>query len=106
MSKIKAYIKAPGKKPHSTWISNTLENFQSHVGGYIETVTLTEDLVIICNEEGRLIGLPHNCEVSGVDFVGTIIFVGIAGDEFCDVPISRKAFRILFPNLFEEGDHV
>jgi hypothetical protein len=106
MSKIKAYIKAPGKKPHSIRISNTIENLQSHVGGYIETVTLTEDLVIICNEEGRLIGLPHNCEVHGVDFVGTIIFVGISGDEFCDVTISWEGFKVLFPNLFEEGAYV
>ena len=55
--------KEPGKDPVLTDIDNTLEAFQKNVGGYIETVTLTEELMIVCNEEGRIQSLPYNCTV-------------------------------------------
>lgn len=35
-------------------IENTLEALQHEVGGYIETLTLTSDLVLIMDEEGCL----------------------------------------------------
>lgn len=71
--KIKVIVKDPEKPARVVWISNTLENLQKTVGGYIETVTISTDAVIICNEEGNLLGLPHNCRFCGCDFVGTII---------------------------------
>ena len=67
-------------------MGNTLKALQREVSGYIETVTIASDAVIICNEEGRILGLPDNCRVCGVDFVGTVLIVGTKGDEFCDVP--------------------
>lgn len=70
-----------------TEVDNTLKALQEVVGGHIEAVTLATDLVIICNEEGRLMGLPHNCEVCGWEFVGTIAAVGVNGEEFTDVPL-------------------
>ncbi|MBS6476066.1 MAG: DUF3846 domain-containing protein, partial [Clostridiales bacterium] len=51
MNKIKVIIKRPDSKPYTTWISNSLENLQRTVGGYIETVTLATDCVLIVNEE-------------------------------------------------------
>jgi len=99
--KIKAIIKRADSKPYVTWISNTLENLQNLVDGYIETVTLAKDMVIICNEEGRLLGLPHNCNICGVDFVGDILFVGVAKDEFADVPIDLQYLKLLLPQLWE-----
>lgn len=86
MNKIKVYVKEPGQTPALREIDNTLEALQEIVGGYIETVTVATDLVIICNEEGRLQGLAPNCRILGYDFVGPIIFAGVAGDEFADVP--------------------
>lgn len=79
-------IKEPGKAPVvDPTFENALESFQAAVGGYIETVTLATDLIIICNEEGRLMGLPHNCNVCGVDFVGTILAVGSKGEDFASL---------------------
>lgn len=92
--KIKAIIKRADKaEPYVTWVSDSLKNLQNQVGGYIETVTVEEGLVIICNEEGRLLGLPHNCEVCGCEFVGDILFVGVDGDEFADCPADLKTIR-------------
>ena len=83
---MKAIRKKPGCEPELIDIDNTLKSLQAEVGGYIETVTIASDAVVICNEEGRLCGLPHNCRFFGVDFVGTILVVGRNKDEFCDVP--------------------
>lgn len=104
--KIKCIIKRPDEEfGHMTSVSATLKNLQKNVGGYIETVTLynmtpvgpgeisSSGLVIICNEEGRLKGLPHNCNVMGVDFVGDIIAIGFKGDDFCDIPISFAQWK-------------
>ena len=105
MRKLSVIVKRPGSKPYHTYISDSLENLQNFVGGYIETLTFFEDMAVICNEEGRLRDLPYNCEVLGVEFVGDIIFVGINGDEFDDIPIDFKTFKILFQDLFEEVVH-
>ena len=82
---MKAIRKKPGCAPELVEVDNTLKALQTEVGGYIETVSIA-DVVIICNEEGRLCGLPYNCRFVGVDFVGTILVVGRDRDEFCDVP--------------------
>ena len=82
---MQAIRKKPGCEPELIDIDNTLAALQQEVGGYIETVSIA-DVVIVCNEEGRLCGLPYNCRFVGVDFVGTILVVGRNKDEFCDVP--------------------
>lgn len=99
--KIKVLVKEPGKNPRSVYISNTLKNLQNTVGGYIECVTLAENMVIICNEEGLIKGLPYNCNTCGIDFVGTIIFAGIKGDEFTNIPIDYNGAKTLFKSLWE-----
>lgn len=83
---MKVIYKAPGCQPEPRDIPNTLEELQAAVGGgHIETVTIALDAVIICNEEGRLRGLPHNCRIFGVDFVGPILIAGVDEDEFSDL---------------------
>lgn len=74
--KILVCIKRPGEAAYvEPAFDNTLEAFQQAVGGYIETVTICEDLVLICNEEGRLRNLPENGWICGVHFVGTVLAV-------------------------------
>lgn len=85
---IKVYVKKAGKKAELKEIKNDLGTLQRLVGGYIETVTLG-DAVVICNEEGRLHGLPTNCVVitkHGVTmpFVGTIVIADIDSGDFTD----------------------
>lgn len=99
---MKAIRKKPGCAPELIDIDNTLKALQAEVGGYIETVTIASDAVIICNEEGRILGLPDNCRVRGVDFVGTVLIVGTKGDEFCDVPEAD----FLMDHLKEEHNNI
>ncbi len=102
LKNIRVIIKRPKEQPFMTVIENDLKRLQSIVGGYIETVTIAEDLVIICNEERKLKDMPENCNICGVDFVGPIIFVGVAKEEFANIPITYSKFRDLFKNLYEE----
>lgn len=97
---MKAIRKKPGCAPELIDIDNTLKALHAEVGGCIETVSIA-DVVIICNEEGRLCGLPYNCRFVGVDFVGTILVVGRDRDEFCDVPEAD----FLMYHLREETGH-
>ena len=83
---MKVYIKEPGKGLELKEIENSLEELQHIVGGYIETVTVATDLVIICNEEGLINDMPYNCTLFGMQFFGTLIFAGTDGEEFCDLP--------------------
>ena len=99
---MKAIRKEPGCAPEIIEVENTLKALQREVSGYIETVTIASDAVIICNEEGRILGLPDNCRVCGVDFVGTVLIVGTKGDEFCDVPEAD----FLMDHLREEHKNI
>lgn len=86
---MKALIKNPGDESFREIITeNDLKSLQRLVGGDIETVTLATDACVICNEEGRIMGMQPNCNYCGIDFVGPILIVGTNGDDFCDVPIS------------------
>lgn len=93
--KIKCYIKRPDEKyGHSTAVSNTLEDLQRNVGGYIETVTLVPQMgdqpgvVVVCDEEGLIKGKPYNCHYAGIGFYGDILILGCKDEDFCDVPIG------------------
>lgn len=59
-------------------------------GGYIESFTIAKDLVVLCDEEGWLKMKKPNCKIFGNLFVGTIIFVGVDGEEFTDCPITAE----------------
>lgn len=76
---MKAIRKKPGCEPELVEVENTLKVLQTEVGGYIEVITLPYGAAIICNEEGRILGLPDNGRVCGVN-----------GSEFCDVPAFFK----------------
>ena len=47
---MKVIRKKPGCEPEVIDIDNTLAALQQEVGGYIETVTIASDAVVICNE--------------------------------------------------------
>lgn len=84
--KIKAIFKESDETPKVIEIGNTLSAMQKAVGGQIEAVPISEDTCVICDENGRIFEKPYNCHVNGISFVGTILIVGVDGEEFSDVP--------------------
>lgn len=52
--------------------ADNLSALQTLVGGYIEAVTLPHGYVLVCNEEGRLLGLSPNVRVADSVIVGDV----------------------------------
>lgn len=84
--------KMPGENYEMIEIANELSALQKEVGGFIECVPLTRHSCIICNEEGLLYGLPYNVNIEGNVYVGTILIVGVDGEDFTDVPLPEGFF--------------
>lgn len=88
---MRALKKEPGKPWVSVETDNELKPLQKAVGGYLESFTFSEDACILCDEEGRLKGKPYNTTILGVDFVGTILLVGVDGEEFTNLTEQMEA---------------
>lgn len=93
----------PGKEPEEVTIPNTLEAMQEMVGGFIEIVYL-DDVCLVCNEEGKLMGLEGNRRV-GRDIISGTFF--LAGDtdygEFCSLTqeqLNQFSYRFAQPETF------
>ncbi len=84
----------PGKVPQPTEIGDSLEAMQAVVGGAIQAVyPFEEPVALICNDEGKYLGLPLN-RVLRLD-TGEIYDV-IAGTFFlCAAPPDRVHFASL-----------
>ena len=75
-NEIKVVIVAPHKNPTITTIKTKLENLQEAVGGLIEIIDIEDDVCILCNEEGKLIGLEGNRKLGDDILVGTFFVCG------------------------------
>lgn len=90
----------PGKKAEAITISHTLEEMQRQVGGCIEAIYPFEDAVaIICNEEGKLLGLEPNRAIRDSDtgelvdiICGTCFICGLGEDDFCSLTEEQLAY--------------
>lgn len=97
--KIKVLIVEPGQEPRAARIDNTLEAMQAVVGGYIETVHVgISPFVIVCNEEGKLLGLPENRPFANDVILGTFFIVDTDGDEFAS--LDERPGLAFFYSLF------
>lgn len=84
---ITVMVKDPGHPWRATWIRNELTQLQALVGGYIETVPVDGEMLLLVNEEGKLQGLPANFAYGQDVLCGTVVAVGIQGDSFVSCPI-------------------
>ena len=51
----------PGRVPRPAEIGDSLEDMQTVVGGHIQAVyPFEEPVALVCNEEGKCLGLPLN----------------------------------------------
>lgn len=82
----------PGKAPEEVTMPNTLEALQAAVGGDIEAVGLDADACLVCNELGKVIGLPANRRVNGDIIAGTFLIVGSTDGDFCSLSDEDAAY--------------
>lgn len=85
-----AIIKHPGQPAVSQEVENSLKALQNLVGGYIETVSLPHGICMIVNEEGKLQGLQPNFRLDHDLIVGTAVFVGVSGEDFCSLSVVQE----------------
>lgn len=98
----------PGRPPEEVMMANTLEALQGAVGGLIEVVTLDSDVCLICNDEGKLIGLPGNRRLRGDIIAGTFVIVGDDGEgslcSLSDDAVRKYTDQFATPELFEPNE--
>lgn len=91
----------PMMKPKMIRMEDTLESMQHVVGGDIEEyMPFEDDVAIICNDEGKMMGLPLNrgiCDENGKlqDIIAGNFFI-------CYAPIESENFLSLPENLREK----
>lgn len=95
-------------------IENTLKTLQSYVDGPIQALALTPEIVIVCNDEGKLHQFSINRAYMNGEKVlnflcGNILCVRHSGDEFASIePEDVEVIeRLLIPlkSVSKEGDH-
>ena len=108
--KMKVLVVEPMKTPYIKEIDKGLDSLQKEVGGYIEAVYPFEDRVgIICNEEGKLLGLKLNRALRDDDgeiydvISGTFLVVGLGDEDFTslnDKQIEKFSEMFKSPEIF------
>lgn len=88
--KIKVVVQEPGKISEIATVVNDLKPMQELIGGYLETLTLPNGLVLVMDEEGRLKGLQEN--VRSVQFgtiVGRLFITAAEGESFRSLTVEE-----------------
>ena len=112
--KITVLMVEPGKNPKVTTLKDDLESLQKAVSigadyqGLIEIVSLGNGDCIMCNEEGKLIGLEGNRRL-GNDILVGVFYVMSENEEGELVSLSEKKIKRymeLFwePEMFDRTD--
>ena len=107
---MKVVLLEPGKTAKITEIDGSLEGMQKVVGGYIEAFyPFEEDVCMVGNEEGKLLGMSLNRSVKDEDgkifeiIAGPCFICNCSGENFgslSDEQAERYKEKFLFPERF------
>mgnify|MGYP002591184724 CR=1 FL=1 len=109
--KIKVVLLEPGKLARATEIDASLAGMQKTVGGLIEPFyPFEEQVCIVCNEEGKINGLPLNRAIRDEDtgdiadiIAGTFFICDCSGENFGSLSpeqLRRYTERFKYPERF------
>ncbi len=95
----------PGKEARPFEMQDALKAMQTAVGGLIQALYPWEDnAALVCNDEGKIIGLPLNRALEDYDVIaGTFFVCGTKGDGFCSLSNEQmEKYKAMFesPELF------
>ncbi len=104
--KISVLAVEPMKEPYVKEINPGLDSLQKEVGGLIQATYPYDDMVaIICNDEGKLNGLPLNRAIYNDDkemtdiIAGTFLIVGLGEENFTSLSDGlQKKYANIFKN--------
>lgn len=93
---MKIVVVEPYKTPYVKEIDGELKTMQNIVGGYIQMVYLTNEVALICNEEGKIKGLPRNRTLFEMQDInaGTFFICGIDQDDFASLKDEQAEYYI------------
>ena len=103
--RITIVVKHPGQEPKMVVVDNELDVFQGIVDGNIEIAGYIDtNMMVICNEEGKLRGMQPNIWIHRrwheVDtIVGTVFAVKYDGEEFVDMTEDDAIFAMSWLNM-------
>ncbi|MBO5160281.1 MAG: antirestriction protein ArdA [Lachnospiraceae bacterium] len=109
-SKLKVLVVEPDKEPYVKFIEPGYRALQEEVDGTIQCTYPFADLVgIICNDDGKWMGMPLNRalrddEGKVYDIVaGTFVIAGLTEDDFCsldDDMIEKYTHMFKYPEMY------
>lgn len=103
-------FKEPSKPARLFDIEGTIEEFENLCQGELQIVYAEYDMAILCNVNGRLLGLEPNIPVSDCGFAdvieGNVVIVSVRteGNGFCS--LEDDQIEILRENEYFEGGHI
>lgn len=93
---MRVYVIPAQTAHHAHDTEGSLYDLQHLVDGYIEPcapVQLRQQgIELLCNEEGLLRGLPCNINMFPFFFVGTLVAVGVSGEEFTSLTPEQETY--------------
>lgn len=98
----------PGKEPIVTTIGNDLDSLQRAVSigagyqGLIEIIGIDDNVCILCNEEGKLIGLEPNRRFYNDILCGVFYVIGV--DDEGDIVSLPQNMRVKYADYFREPE--
>ncbi len=92
MDQLRGLLVKPNKLPEEITFDNSLEKKQELVEGYIEYAYSDDfpDVAFICNEEGKINGLPYNRDIGHDIIAGNFIIISSNVEDGEDVSLSDK----------------
>ena len=87
-----AIIKNPGQPAFIRQIDNELSALQDLVGGYIQTINLPGKIIMIVNEESKLMNMKPNFRFGNDLIVGTAVFVSADGEDFAGLSERQENY--------------
>lgn len=109
-SMIRVVLLEPMKEARVVEINHSLQSMQSVVGGLIEAIyPFEEQVCIVCNEEGKLQGLPLNRALRDTDghiydiIAGTAFLCDCSGEDFgslTDAQVAKYLALFKHPEAF------
>ena len=97
---MRVLVVEPERRPEVREIDGSLKSMQGVVGGLIQALfPFDEPLALVCNDEGRLLGLPAN---RGLRDKNGRIYDIVCGTFFiCGAPADSDHFTSLTPEQIE-----
>ena len=96
---MKVLVVESGFAPYEKEI-NGLSQMQETVGGLIQAIyPFEEEVAVVCNEEGILLGMPFNRSMEGGygGVFGTFFVCGLGEEDFCSLtPEQLETYRRKF----------